>query len=138
MCEDCPEGEEVELVKLRFIGGRHKRGILRGPYLSYETDKIYMMPLEYASVPYWELVDGEVVEQTEDIKQGSEYTDDDAPTESSRGLTRAFNVEGPPSEDDFILGMDKETLKYYIAGQGGRVDGRWGRERLIKEARKLQ
>jgi len=138
MCEDCPEAEEVTLVKLRFIGGRHKRGILRGPYHSYETNKIYMMPPENASVPYWELVDGEAVEQTEDVKQGFEYTDKELPPIQSRGLTKAFNMEGPPSDDDFIFGMDDETLKHFIEGQGGKVDGRWGRESLIKEARKLQ
>lgn len=138
MCENCPEEEEVKLVKLRFIGGAGKRGILRGPYRSYETGKIYMMKPENAAVPYWELVDGEEVEQTEDMKQGFEYTDKEVPPEPSRGLTRAYNVDGLPSDDDFILGMDTDTLKYFIEGNGGKVDGRWGRERLIREAKKLQ
>ena len=137
MVEDNPE-EKVKLVKLRFIGGRGKGGIRRGPYRSYETGKIYMMKPENAAVPYWELVDDEEVEQTEYMKQGFEYTDKDVPLEPSRGLTRAFNVGGPPSDDDFIHGMDTDALKYFIEGNGGKVDGRWGRERLIEEAKKLQ
>lgn len=138
MCEDCPkEGEEIELVKLRFIGGPDKRGILRGPFRSYETGRIYMMKPENAEVPYWELVD-EDAEQTEDVKQEFEYTDKEVPVKPSSGLTRVFNKDGLPSDDDFILGMDAETLKYFIEGNGGKVDGRWGRDKLIEEAKKLQ
>jgi len=138
MCEGCPEEEEVELVPLRFIGGRGKRGIMRGPYHSYDTGEIYMMKPENALVPYWELVDGEAAEEAKNVAEGALYSDKEVPPIQSRGLTRPFNAVGPPSDDDFILGMDKDALKYFIEGNGGKVDGRWGWARLVEEARKLQ
>jgi len=136
MCEDCPD-EEIELVKLRFVGGAHIKG-RRGPFRSYETGKVYMMRPGYAELSWWEPVGGETDEQVEVEIQISEYTDKEVSSEPSRGLFKSFdNPGGPPSDDDFIYGMDTETLKYFITGNGGKVDGRWGRERLVEEARKL-
>lgn len=135
MCENCPE-EEMKLVKLRFIGGKHKRGTERGPYRSFETNKIYMMRETYASLPYWEPIDKEGEEAAE-VEIDFENTDKEVPSKS-RGLTREYGKGGPPSNDDFILGMDEEALKYFIEGNGGKVDGRWGRDRLVEEAKKLQ
>ena len=137
MVGDNPE-EKVKLVKLRFIGGRDKGGIRRGPYLSYDTGKIYSMPPEYAAVIYWELVDDDAVDEIEEMPQGFNYSDKDVIPEPSHGLTKDFNKSGPPADDDFINGMDTETLKRYIEAQGGEVDGRLGRDKLIEEAKKLQ
>ena len=148
MCEDCPK-EENKLVELRFVGGRDKEGMDRGPFHSFETGKIYTVIAKNATLSFWEPVDGEVTEQTEDVTPETLYTDKEVPAESpqideevppraSQGLTRAFNQPGPPSGDDFVLGMDDEALKHFITGNGGKVDGRWGRDKLIEEAKKLQ
>jgi len=42
------------------------------------------------------------------------------------------------TRSDMIAGMDSVTLKAYIESMGGKVDNRWGLERLIEEAQKLQ
>jgi hypothetical protein len=135
MCENCPD-EEIELVKLRFVGGRHVKG-RRGPFRSFDTGKVYLMRPTYAELSWWEPVDSETVEQIEVIDP-RETTDEEIPSTPSRGLTKAFNVGAPLTDEDFIYGMDDEMLKYFIEGNGGKVDGRWGRNRLIEEAKKLQ
>jgi len=135
MCENCPD-EEIELIPLRFIGGADKGGRKRGPYRSFVTGQIYKMKPEYESVPWFESPDA----RKEEIppEPGDEYINEIISPPPSPGLTKAFNQGDPQTDDDFVLGMDDATLKYFIVGQGGKVDGRWGRDKLIEEARKLQ
>ena len=135
MCENCPE-DEIELVPLRFVGGADKRGGKRGPYRSFITGQIYQMKPSYADVPWFEHPDAKNDER--EPAPGDEYLDEVLSPPPSKGLTKAFNKGGPNTDDDFILGMDEPTLKYFIEGQGGKVDGRWGLTKLIEEARKLQ
>ncbi len=134
-CENCPD-EEVELIPLRFVGGRSAAG-KRGPYLAYDTGKIYMMKPGYANLPWWQSPDGETDEPKEGAEQDFKYTDKEVPNKPSRGLVRGFG-SSPQTEEDFLYGMDDATLKHYIESNGGKIDGRWGRESLIREAKKLQ
>jgi len=136
-CDDKEkETEEKETAKLRFIGGRHKRGIYRGPYLSYETNQVYEVPADYVTVPYWEAVDGDEVEVEIEVEEKEQIIP------PSSGL-RAFN-SAVPSERDFLLAMSDKQLKEYFMSLGGKVnldgkvDGRWGRNKLIEETMKLQ
>ena len=55
--------------------------------------------------------------------------------ESSDGLREELG--GGISEEALIRGMEDALLKTYIVGNGGKVDGRWGREKLVQEALKL-
>lgn len=134
MCENCPE-EEIEKIPLRFIGGADKRGRKRGPYRSYVYGQIYQMKPSYADVPWFEHPDAKNDER--DPEPGDEYRDEILSPSPSKGLTKTFNRGDPNTDDDFVNGMDDATLKRVIASQGGKVDGRWGRTKLIEEARKL-
>ena len=143
MCEKCPDEEwESEYLSLRFIGGRHLKYPYRGPYLSYETNKIYTVPPEYEQLPYWEVVSAsEIIAEAETENEvepeiAEEETESDIQLPSP-GLTKEFSG-APPTEMDFIMGMDDDTLRMYITGQRGKVDGRWGRKKLIEEALKRQ
>lgn len=127
---DCDE-EEKKLVKLRFIGGKYVRKGPRGPYLSYDTGKVYEVSAENEQLPYWESIE----EKTE-VEIDLEYSDKEVPT-PSRGLTRGFDGRSPTLED-FIMGMDETQLKNFITENGGTVDGRWGIEKLRAEALALQ
>lgn len=127
---DCEE-EEKKLVKLRFTGGKHIKRGARGPYLSYDTGKIYEVSAENERLSYWEAIDEKI-----EIEIDLEYSDKDAPS-TSRGLTRGFTGR-PPSPEDFIMGMDETQLKDFIKRNGGMVDGRWGIEKLRAEALALQ
>ena len=135
MCENCPE-DEIELVPLRFIGGADKLGGKRGPYLSHIYGEIYMKRPGYADVPWFEHPDAK--DEEKEPEPGDEYINEIMSPPPSTGLTKAFNKGDPNTDDDFVLGMDDATLKRVIASQGGKVDGRWGRNKLIEEARKLQ
>jgi len=135
MCENCPE--EIKYIKLRFTGGRHKKGFRRGPFLSYKTGEIYEVPDEYIDLPYWEPVGKKDKIKTEEKAKVESIVEEPISLPISTGLTREFKGESPTHEV-FIRGMDDELLKTYIEGQGGKVDGRWGRKRLIEEALKLQ
>jgi len=49
----------VDFVKLKFIGGYGKPGLLRGPWLSYTTGEVYVLPERYAdkkSYPHFEFM----------------------------------------------------------------------------------
>ncbi len=135
MCENCPE-DEIKLIPLRFIGGADKGGRKRGPYRSYAYGDIYMMRPGYADVPWFEHPDAQGEEK--EAEPGDEYINEIISPPPSAGLTKSFNKGDPLTDNDFVLGMDDATLKHFIVGQGGKVDGRWGRDKLIEEARKLQ
>jgi len=147
MCENCPEDEEErkkDLVELRFTGGKHKKYPYRGPWLSFETGKVYLVPSEYKTLLYWEPVDkAEKNEESEveiEVEVETEVVDEEVETEiqlPSPGLNKAFDGT-PPTEKDFIMSMDAPTLRVYIEGQGGKADGRWGLKKLVEEALKLQ
>jgi len=152
MCQNCDESEEEmkkDWVELRYIGGRHKKYPYRGPYLTYETGKIYLVPPYNRPLPYWEEVDETAKDAVEvdlgDIEAEDEVVESEAVeantveevSSPSAGLTKAFSG-APPTEKDFIMGMDIRTLRGYIEGQGGEVDGRWGLDTLREEALKLQ
>ena len=151
MCQNCDESEEEmkqDWIKLRYIGGRHKKYPYRGPYLTYETGKVYLVPPENKTLLYWETVDKteEADEETVEVEVDSEAEVDvevvvETETEPevqppSPGL-RKFDG-APPTEKDFIMSMDVRTLRIYIEGQGGKVDGRWGLDKLREEALKDQ
>jgi len=121
------EDERNEIVKLRFIGGEHKKGRERGPYKTYETGKVYELRKSLATVPWFELVDEDVEEETV-VK-----STDEKGYAPSKGLTRGFNGKLPLPEE-FIYSMDDEQLKKFIEDHGGKVDGRWGRKKLEAEA----
>ena len=59
MCKNCPE-DETKLVELRFVGGKDKIGMDRGPFHSFETGKIYTVIAKNADLSFWEPVDGDV------------------------------------------------------------------------------
>lgn len=153
---DC---EEIEPVPLRFVGGKDKPRRLRGRFLTYETGKIYRMPPGKANAPFWvpatdeefdaqeealakvgeESVDSTESEQ-DDIAISSELSegkleDVEPPVEPSDGLHTEFGTG--ITEEELIRGMDVALLKNYIVSNGGKVDGRWGRKRLVQEALKL-
>jgi len=142
-CEGCGENKEYGLVKLRFVGGVHKTPT--GPYIQYETGKIYEVSernLNKEAYPYWELVeeDEECIECDEDEEESIDSTDsnqDDVTLsveEPPVGLMMELGQEG--SKHELVMGMDVRTLRGYIQGNGGKVDNRWGRKRLIEEALK--
>lgn len=127
----CDCDEEKKLVKLRFTGGRHIARGPRGPYLSYETGKIYEVPVENEQLPYWESID-----KKPEVEIDLEYSDKEVPS-TSEGLTRGFDGR-TPAPADFIMGMSDDQLKKFIEEHGGTVDGRWGRKKLEAEALTLQ
>lgn len=151
-----------EHVFLRFIGGKDKVGKYRGRWRTYETGIIYRTLPEYANFeayPYWEpateeefcaqekafieageeSVDSTASDQ-DDVTVSAELPeekpeDDEPPLEPSDGLHIEFG--GGITEAELITGMDTATLKNYVVANGGKVDGRWGKKRLIQEALKL-
>lgn len=160
-CED-PEN----FVKLKFIGGFHKRGLERGPYLSYTTDEVYVLPERYAdkeSYPHFEYVGDATEDEIEDPwrtrlglkplppkpKPKKEKFEVTGSTDSSEDESidvvalsgepemTEFDSGGPPAVLEMLNGMDIGTLRVYVRGQGGQVDGRWGKNRLIQEALNL-
>lgn len=136
----CCEEDEYKPVKQRFIGGKDKPRALQGPYHSFETGKIYDIPIKYSKLPYWEIVEEEFPTETEEVETeiGFEHTDKEVPPpRKPRGLTKKF-TGAPPSPKDFIEGMNEEDLRSFIGASGGRVDKRWGKKRLVEEALKLQ
>jgi len=145
MCENCDEDEEERRkgwLDMRFIGGKDKKYPYRGPWLTYETGKVYHVPPEYKTLLYWEDVDkAENVEEPEaEVEEAIEVIDEEKEPEvqlPSPGLHKSFDG-APPTEKDFIMSMDIPTLRVYIEGQGGKVDGRWGLKKLVEEALKLQ
>jgi len=145
MCENCDEDEAErgkDWLDLRFIGGKHLKYPYRGPWLSFETGKVYHVPPEYKSLLYWEAVDKtEKADEAEvKIEVEAEDIEEEAELEiqlPSSGLTKAFGGDLPSFEDG-IRSMDVATLRVYIEGQGGKVDGRWGPKKLVEEALKLQ
>ena len=90
----------------------------------------------YADVPWFEHPDAK--DEEKEPEPGDEYIGEILSPTPSAGLTKTFNKGDPLTDNDFVLGMDDATLKHFIVGQGGKVDGRWGRDKLIEEARKLQ
>lgn len=147
MCENCDEDEaerRKDWLDLRFIGGKHKKYPYRGPWLTYETGKVYHVSPEFKTLLYWEAVDkaekAEELEAEIEVEVKTEVIDEEAESEvqiPSSGLTKAYGGM-PPTEEDFIMSMDIATLRVYIEGQRGKVDKRWGRKRLVEEALKLQ
>lgn len=146
-CIDCEKKEDENIrVYLKFTGGPHRIPAERGPFNSFETGKVYRVVSRMADLPFWEATDEEpevvadppfLEEEPEEQEVTIEVEDDPPLLEPSGGITRKFNGM-PPSEADFFAGMDDETLKRVIELNGGKVDGRWKRDRLIKEALKLQ
>jgi len=154
MCQNCPKKRtewNKDWVELRFIGGRDKDREQRGPYLSFETNKIYLVPPRHEQYPYWEAVDKKKKEKKKkkskpkppeviEEKIEPEIIDEEPKQEiepPSKGLTKKFGGT-PPTHEDFIKGMDVKTLRNYIRGQLGKVDMRWGKTKLIEEALKIQ
>lgn len=151
-----------EHVYLRFIGGKNKVGKHRGRWRTYETGRIYRTLPEYANFEaylYWapatekefcvqeeafveaeeETVDSTTSEQ-DDITLSAELPEEksedaDLPLEPSDGLHVEFGAG--LTDEELIKGMDTALLKNYIVANGGKVDGRWGKKRLIQEALKL-
>ena len=149
-CE-CKETDEARMLKergiptaiLRFVGGFHKKP--SGPYMQYETGEVYEVNARFANreaYPYWAPCDEE-----EHIPEENEYLLEDEEEEPSEGLSTlgfTINAGGSPtgsggmaSEREIFNGMDKPTLRLYIAENGGKPDKRWGRKRLVQEALKL-
>ena len=142
-------------------------GRLRGRWRTYETGRIYRtLPdnADFEAYPYWEPATEEEFCDQEEVrakaeeesisstasdnddvtlsaelpKEEADKTGVDAPeplVEPSDGLHTEFSAG--ITEADLIRGMDTPLLKTYILGNGGRVDGRWGRKRLLQEAMKL-
>lgn len=89
--------------------------------------------------------DDEAAASTDSAEDEVAATEEVEP-ESSEGLTTlayTINQDGDMtsvagfSEHEAINGMDVATLQAYIVGNNGKVDGRWGRKKLIEEALKL-
>ena len=133
-CE-CEEPEKKKLDRLRFVGGRRKPRGARGPYLSYVTGEIYEVPPRLVILPYWEPVEKQ--ESTEAETDPEPADKQVSPPEKSAGLTRVFKGT-PPSQEEIFAAMDAGMLKSVVESNGGKVDGRWGKKRLIEEALKLQ
>lgn len=170
MCE-CEE--PTEFVKVKFIGGEHLKGMARGPYGTYKTGGVYVMPKRYANkkaYPFWEYI-GDACEdeiplfwrkRMEEGMQKAELLFSN-PTEltelseegeeqpaQSRGLTQIYGVATPEGirpvmerdkmaemSEQRLLAMEDDLLKAFITNNAGKEpDGRWGRERLLEEARK--
>ena len=159
-CQPC-EGDgnisaDREHVFLRFIGGRDKVGKLRGRWRTYESDRIYRtLPSfdNFEAYPYWApateeefCVQEEARAKSEEETSSSTESDQDdiassAPYETdismSSGPGLSEELGGGTSNEALIRGMDDNLLKKYVADNGGKVDGRWGREKLVQEALKL-
>ena len=158
--------KDREHVFLRFIGGEDKVGKLRGRWRTYETGRIYRRfpaNANFEAYPYWapateeefcDQVEARAKTEAEDALAKAEALSSTASDqgdvassaghetdismsspESNGGLTEEFGAG--PTEEGLIRGMGDTLLKHYITNNGGKVDGRWGREKLIQEALKL-
>jgi len=166
-CNGCGENKEYGLVKLRFVGGLDKTPTgPYVQYETGKIYEVSERNLNKKAYPYWETVTEEDLEAERQAKIDLEYTDKEAPTpiddeecidcdeeesidstdtsqddvtvsveKLSGGLTIELGQEG--SKQELIMGMDVNTLRGYIQGNGGKVDGRWGPKKLIEEALKL-
>ena len=159
-CQPCEGDGNVSVdrdhVYLRFIGGRNKVGKARGSWRTHVTGRIYRtLPddANFDAYPYWApsteeefclqeetraKAEDEAVDSTSSEKDdvaSSEEPESDISVSSGPGLSEELG--GGISEEALIRGMDDNLLKKYIADNGGKVDGRWGREKLIQEALKL-
>ena len=155
-CVECDKKEDVNIRGyLKFTGGPHRAFKEQGPFNSYETGKIYRVVLRMAELPFWELTDEEpevrevqevqevlepevLEDEPEELGVIIEVDEDETPSvASSAGLTRKLGGK-PMSDVDIFAGMDDETLKRVIESNGVKVDGRWGRTKLLEEAQKTQ
>jgi len=117
------------------------------PYWALATEKEFCDQVEARAKAVEETVDSTSSEQ-DDITLSAELPEREtgeinvdvlyeskSSVEQSAGLTAEFGAG--LMEADLIKGMDDSLLKTYIMGNGGKVDGRWGREKLLQEALKL-
>ena len=125
----CEETDEARILKerglptatLRFIGGFGRTP--RGPYVQYETGKVYVVHAKYANkeiYPYWEPVDeDEVSEETEDVDDepsvDDEVKEDSTDSTEDDVATSADEEEHEPSE-----GLN--TLAYTINQAGSMTE----------------
>jgi len=158
-CVECDKKKDENIRGyLKFTGGPHRAFKEQGPFNSYETGKIYRVVLRMAELPFWELTDEEPeVRKIREVREVQEVLDpevlEDEPEDlgvvievdedkvsslgSSGGITRKLGGK-PMSDADIFAGMDDETLKRVIESNGVKVDGRWGRTKLLEEAQKTQ
>lgn len=144
-CIDCDKDEEEnKLAKLKFTGGSHRPFAEQGPYNTFEPGKIYEIVASAADLPFWEAVtEQELVEDAKDTDEDVVPPIDEtiSPPKKLAGLTREFTGKPRSPEQlqvDRFESMDDELLKKFITLNGGKVDGRWGRDKLIEAALKLQ
>lgn len=150
-CVECDKNEEENrLVKLRFTGGSHRPFAEQGPYRTCEPGKIYEVVARAVDLPFWEavteqeLAEAEIESEEEPVEEtkGDPAPDEDTSSPPKpRGLTREFTGEPRSPEQlqmDRFESMEDELLKTFINLNGGKVDGRWGRDKLIEAALKLQ
>jgi len=155
-CVECDKKKDENIRGyLKFTGGPHRAFKEQGPFNSYETGKIYRVVLRMAELPFWELTDEEPevreVREVQEVQEPEvledepeelgviiEVDEDETPSvASSAGLTRKLGGN-PMSDADIFAGMDDETLRRVIESNGVKVDGRWGRNKLLEEAQKTQ
>ena len=149
-----------EHVFLRFIGGKDKVGRIRGKWRTYETGRIYRTLPEFDNAeayPYWvPSNEKEFCDQEEELAKAREESvtstsseQDDVTLSTELPEVEEINLDQSYSEglvsefsdgtlnEELIRGMDDQLLKTYIASNGGEVNKRWKRKRLIQEALKL-
>ena len=131
----CEETDEARILKerglpsamLRFIGGFGKTP--RGPYVQYETGKVYLVHAKYANkeiYPYWEPVDEEVYMEVEEVDDGFSLTrDDEIVVEEDETEASTDSVEDEVASTEEVelepsTGLD--TLAYTINQSGDMTE----------------
>ena len=125
----CEETDEARILKerglptatLRFIGGFGRTP--RGPYLQYETGKVYVVHAKFANQDIyreWEPVDEEeALEEPEGVDDESSV--DDEGKEDSTDSTED-DVASSADEDEHELGEGLTTLAYTINQAGSMTE----------------
>ena len=140
-CTGCSDPDYEGTIKARYIG---KKGD-KSSY-SHETGRVYTLPARYANkkaYPLFELVaimPGTVIpEKYRYIEKRVEVPVELVPAPVEEKVVELDEDAAIVlTQSDRIAGMDINKLKIYIRGMGGKVDNRWGLEKLIEEAQKLQ
>jgi len=96
--------------------------------------ELRMLPYDYSLSMWWEIVDDiPDLEVPEVEPEDSVYEEEDK-------VRLIMPVEGDPADVDVIHyeGMTVKSLKLFIKQRGGKVDYKWLKADLVREARELE
>jgi len=121
---------------MRFVGfkedgsGELKRTAPSG----FKRDELKMLPFDYSRSMWWEIVD-----DVPDLEVPEVEAEDSVYVEEER-LKYILPIDQDLDKVDVIYyeEMTVKTLKHFIRQRGGKVESKWLKADLVREARELE